>query len=75
MNIYKKKGVIYLGQGIFTRDLVNRVKCKYDKGTRELKKLCTSKKVTIYEVNCNISSSTLKLRIVNHFEGFLWNFA
>ena len=28
------KGVIYLGQGTFTRDLVNRVKCKYDKGTR-----------------------------------------
>ena len=69
------KGVIYLGQGTFTRDLVNRVKCKYDKGTRELKTLCVSKKVTTFEVNCNILSSTLKLRIASYFEGFLWNFA
>ena len=69
------KGVIYLGQGIFTRDLVNRVRCKYDKGKMELKTLCSSKKVIFSEVNINISSSTLKLRIVSYFEGFLWNFA
>ena len=63
------------GQGSFTRDLVNRVKCKYDKGTRELKTLNISNKVKISEVIYNISTSTLKLRIVSYLEGFLWNFA
>ena len=31
---------------------------------------CTSKKVITCEVNCNILSSTLKLRITSYFEEF-----
>ena len=45
------------------------------KGQGKLKILYTTRKVDIYEVNCIISISTLKHRIVSNFEGLLWKFA
>ena len=53
------KGVIYLGQGIFYRDLVNKSEVNMTKDKVNSKYLTITKKVKISEVNHIILISTL----------------